>query len=236
MTLPKITHPLFDLEIPSTKKKIKARPMLVKEEKILLIAKTANQYKDIQNAVKQVVNNCIADKDVDVNKLTIFDLEFLFLKLRAFSVNNTAKVSYRDNEDTESYDFEVDLDKLVVKFPENINKVVRLNDEYSLLLKYPEASLYSEKDYKGDGPEDIELLVTKTIDKLIKGDEMIEPAFETKQAIVDFVENLPVKTYQEIQEFWKNMPTLYYELNYTNKMGKERKIVLSTLEDFFTFV
>ena len=98
MALPKIQHPLFDCVVPSTNKKIKIRPMLVKEEKILLMAKQANDRSDQINALKQVVNNCIAET-LDIDNLALFDLEYIFTKIRAASVSNTVKLSYKDNED-----------------------------------------------------------------------------------------------------------------------------------------
>jgi hypothetical protein len=223
--LPKITHPLFDLEIPSSKKRVKARPMLVKEEKILLMAKTSGQYSDILNSVKQVVNNCVVDKNFDINKIALFDLEYLFLKIRAFSVDNVSKASYRDGEDNEVYDFEIPLDQVEVKFPEKeVNKTVMINDEFSLILKYPDASLYSDKNFRGDAGADIELMVMKTIDKIVNGDEMIQPDFESPENVAEFVNDLPVKAYTEIQEFWRNLPSLYYKLEYKNKLGNDSVI------------
>jgi len=118
MALPKITHPMFDVIIPSTKTKIKIRPMLVKEEKILLMAKNGEEETEILAAVNQVVNNCIITDGIDVDKLALFDVEYLFVKIRAVSVSNVSKVSYKDNEDEKIYDFEVDLNNVEVKFPE----------------------------------------------------------------------------------------------------------------------
>ena len=120
MALPKLTHPMFDVVVPSSKKVIKIRPMLVKEEKILLMAKTSDDPSEILSAVKQVVNNCIVDSDIDVEKFPLFDVEYIFIKIRSYSVSNISKVSYRDNEDNKVYDFEVDLEKVNVVFPEKL--------------------------------------------------------------------------------------------------------------------
>ena len=102
MILPKISYPVYDVEIPSTKMPIKVRPMLAKEEKILLMAKETADDNEILLSIKQVVNNCILANNIDIDKLTIFDIEFLFIKLRAWSVSNMSEVSYRDAEDYEA--------------------------------------------------------------------------------------------------------------------------------------
>ena len=107
--LPKIQYPVHTIIVPSTKKKVNFRPFLVKEEKILLMAKESEKDSDILMAVKQIVNNCSTDPKFDVNSLSIFDLEYIFLKLRAASVDNTIKISYKDLEDDKVYDFEIDL-------------------------------------------------------------------------------------------------------------------------------
>jgi hypothetical protein len=233
--LPKIVTPTAKLKIPSTGKPVSVRPFLVKEEKILLMAKQAGGYTDILGAIKQVVGNCLLEK-MDVNKLALFDIEYLFLKLRALSVNNIVKVTYKDNEDEKEYPFDIDLDKIEVKFPDKVEKVIVLNDEYSLLMKYPESAIYSEKEFQSDDPSlNIEFFVTNTIDKICQGDKMIDLRNATKPEITEFVESIPAKAYDQIKEFWNNIPKLHYEIKYTNAKGTERSIVLEKLADFFTF-
>ena len=121
MSLPKIEHPIFKIKIPSSKREVRFRPFLVKEEKILLIAKTSEQENDILLAIKQVVNNCALD-DLNIDKLALFDVEYLFLRIRAQSVNNIVSVTYRDNEDPMDYDFDIDLNNVNVVFPLNLEK------------------------------------------------------------------------------------------------------------------
>jgi hypothetical protein len=143
MSLPKINHPLFKLTIPSIKKDVRFRPFLVKEEKILLMAKTAGNDADIILAIKQIVNNCAADA-INIDKMTIFDLEYLFLKIRSQSVNNVVEVSYRDFEDDKVYDFQVDLEKVTMKQPEKVSNNIKTGKNSGIILKYPEASLYED--------------------------------------------------------------------------------------------
>lgn len=235
MALPKISHPIFDVVIPSTKKKVKIRPMLVKEEKILLMAKTSEDENAILTAVKQVVNNCIVDADIDVDKLATFDIEYLFIKIRSISISNTSKVSYKDNADNKIYDFEVDLDKIEVRFPENVDKNVKVTDTIGILMKYPEASIYSEDEFINLPPENIiENLIARCIDKIYDGDEMYDTKTFTKQEIVDFIEQLDVNTYESMRKFLANIPKLYYKIEYKNSKGDEREIIMTTLNDFFT--
>ena len=139
MALPKIKIPLFDVTIPSTKKDAKFRPFLVKEEKILLMAQSGATKKEMINALKQVINNCVTlldGKDVDIDALTTFDLEYLFLKIRAKSVDNVVTLKYVDHEDEKEYEFKVALDDIEIKYnPEHTNKI-KVDDEIGIILKY----------------------------------------------------------------------------------------------------
>jgi hypothetical protein len=235
MALPKITHPMFDVVIPSTKTKIKIRPMLVKEEKILLMAKNGEEETEILSAVKQVVNNCIVTDGIDVDKLALFDVEYLFVKIRAVSVSNVSKVSYKDNEDEKIYDFEVDLDKVEVKFPTKIEKNIAISDTSGIIMKYPEAALYSDTEFLKLPPEQIiDSLILHCIDKIYDGDEMFDPKSFKKSELNDFIEQLDVNTYDKLRQFFTNIPNLYYQIEYTNLNGNKREIVLTALTDFFT--
>jgi hypothetical protein len=234
--LPKITHPTFEVNIPSQNKKVKMRMMLVREEKILLMAKESDSQADVMNSIKQVVNNCLVG-DVDVNKLTVVDLEYLFLKLRAMSVDSSTKVSYRDNEDNKVYDFEVDLSQIQVKFPENTQDLISITDKISLKLKYPEASIYEDKDIFSESTETEDLLdrlLYKCIDKIFDGDNVIQIKDISMQELKDFMDDIDIKSYQNIREFLTKVPSIYHEIEYENEYGNKRKIVMNTLSDFFT--
>jgi hypothetical protein len=116
--LPTIDHPIFSINVPSLKKEYKFRPFLVKEEKILLMAKESKSETDIFVAIKQIVQNCCLDKKLVVDKLSIFDLEYIFLKLRSISIDNIVKITFKDFEDSKIYDFEVDIEEIKVVFSE----------------------------------------------------------------------------------------------------------------------
>lgn len=232
--LPKISHPIFEFKIPSTGKSENFRPFLVKEEKILLMAKSSAESSDILRAIKQVVNNCSLSESFDVDSLTMFDLEYLFLQLRAISVDNTVKVSYRDNEDQTVYDFEIQLKDIIVKFPENIDKVIKITEEMGIKMKYPSAALFDDKDYFKSGEQAYYELILRCIDKIYNGDDIFDPKDYTKEEIENFLDDCGIKTFEKIQSFMNNIPKVYYKMEYTNKNNKQRIIELTSLSDFFT--
>lgn len=234
MPLPKIEYPISELTVPSLKAKYKFRPILVKEEKILLMAKVSEDDADIFNAVLQVVNNCSIDDKLDITKLAIFDIEYLFLKLRASSIGETTEVSFRDTEDEKVYDFEIDLNKIEVSFPEKENNTVKINETSGFTLRYPPATLYQDKEFLSLPPDKVfDRLVIECIDKIFDGEEVYQANMYTKEELAEFVEGLTVKTYEEIRHFFTNVPSMKHEVKYTNKNGTERTITLRNLSDFF---
>jgi hypothetical protein len=233
MSLPKIEHPIFKIKIPSTKKEVRFRPFLVKEEKILLIAKSSEQENDILLAIKQVVNNCCLE-ELDIDKLSLFDVEYLFLKIRAQSVNNIVSVTYRDNEDNTDYDFDIDLNNVTVVFPLNQEKIIKLTETSGIVMKYPEASLYEDKEFLNSGEEAFYQLVLRCIEKFYDADNVYETKNYTMQEISDYIDNLDVKTFDKVREFIVDQPKLNYTIDYKNKLGNTRKIELTSLTDFFT--
>lgn len=238
MPLPKISHPLFDVTIPSNNKTIKIRPMLVKEEKILLIAKSGGDPRDALSAVKQVVNNCILDDKINVDNLTTFDIEYLFVKIRAYSISNISKVAYIDSEDNETYDFEVNLDDVIVKFPENIDKKIKVNDDITVIMKYATASLMTDENFtQTDINKYFDMLIAYCIDKIYEGDEEFDLKDVSKEELQKYLEEQfdPV-SYDKMRKFVMNMPRLHYEINYTNSKGTERQIPMTSLVDFFTLI
>jgi len=233
MSLPKITYPQITLAIPSTKKKVRFRPFLVKEEKILLMAKLSDEESDILLAIKQVVNNCALD-DFDVNAISLFDLEYIFIQLRAASVNDTVQVSYKDNEDQKIYDFEVKLKEIKVDFPEKVDNKIKITDTSGLLMKYPNSSLYEDKEFLESGDDSFFQLILRCIDKVYDENEVYEASGYSKQELEEYIENLDIKTFEKIQNFMINQPKLSYVIKYKNSLGNDREIELTTLSDFFT--
>lgn len=232
--LPKTTKPLFDLRFPSKNTTVKARPFLVKEEKILLIGGEGGSEKEITNAIKQVLHNCVQDRDFSVNDLTIFDLEFMFLKLRARSVNNIIDVSYRDIEDNKVYDFQVNLDDVILK-EGDANKKVEINDTTGIIMKYPSVSILD------NAPEDltptgvVEYLIRNCIEQIYDADDVYLAEEYTDAELDEFIEELEPTVFQKIREYFENIPQLYHKIEYENSLGNKRTIELTTLNDFFTW-
>ena len=235
MSLPKISYPTYTIKVPSTKKNVKFRPFLVKEEKLLLMAKESENNSDILLSIKQIVNNCCLDENFDNEKMTIFDLEYIFIKLRAFSVDNIVKVSYKDEEDGQNYEFEVDLNAVEVEFPEKNENNIKISDTFGILMKYPSASLYEDKDFLNLEKDYLFELIIRCIDKIYEGDNVFEAKNYTMKDLGDFLENLDSKTFVSIQDFLMNSPKLLHVMKYKNSLGNEKEIRLSSLNDFFTF-
>jgi hypothetical protein len=209
--------------------------MLVKEEKLLLIAKTSEDPKDVLSAVKQVVNNCIITEDVDVDKLALFDIEYLFVKIRSFSISNITKVSYRDNEDEQIYDFEVDLNNVEIKFPENIEKNIKVTDDIVMVMKYAEASLYDDEEFSNVDPATFyDEMVIRCVDAIYEGDTKFDPNSVSKDELKEYLETFDISVYDNMKKFVSASPRLNYVINYKNSKGSDRKIVMSSLNDFFT--
>lgn len=235
MNLPKIDYPILNIEVPSLKKKYRFRPFLVKEEKILLMAKESSESTDIFTAVKQVITNCSLDEKLNVDKLAIFDIEYLFLKLRSSSVDNKINVGYRDNDDGKIYNFEVNLDEVKVTYPEKNDNTIKITENSGIIMKYPPASLYSDKEFLTAEKEHLFKLISRCVDKIYDGEQVYESKDFTIDQIESFLENLDIKTFEKVHNFLLKTPKIEYELKYENSLGNKKTIVLSSLNDFFTW-
>ena len=230
MQLPKIQTPIFNIEIPSIKKTKKFRPFLVKEEKILLLAQQGNDS-DLLDAITQIINNCCLE-DLNISSLASFDLEYIFLKLRARSVNNLVELKYKDKEDDKIYAFEVDLDNIDITYDENHTNKIKINDQYTILMKYPGIDLPDE--IKTVSQDDVFYkMIVNCIDKIYNENEiflMNEYSFEEAK---NFIDNLDVPTFEKIQNFFSTMPKLLHRLEYVNANGTPRVIDIQGIKDFF---
>ena len=235
MALPKIDYPTYNITIPGNKKPYPFRPMLVKEEKLLLMAKVSEDETDILQAIKQVVTNCSLDSTLDVDKLSLYELEYLFIRIRGSSIGDIIKVSYRDLEDEKSYEFEVDLKKIEVKFPETDSSKIQITPTSGLIMKYPAASIYDDKTFlQAEGEETFYRLVVRCIDQIYDADNVYEGKDFEEDAVLEFLELMDIPSFEKVREFMLNLPTLYYKIEYKNSLGNDRSIELKTLSDFFT--
>jgi len=234
MPLPKIEHPTFDLTLPASKQVVKLRPFLVKEEKILLIAIQSEENAEIVSAIKQVINNCIMEGDVDIETLPTIDIEYMFIKLRARSVNNIIKLTYRDLEDDKKYNVEVNLDEVEVRHnPEHTTKLI-INKMLTIEMKYPRVSITNELASINTSTDFFFNVLKSCIDKINYDKNTYLVSESTIEELDDFLNSLDVNAFEKLQKFFITMPKLHYEVKYTNSLGNERVIVLSSLTDFFT--
>jgi hypothetical protein len=237
MALPKIDQPLFEIEIPSTGKKAKYRPFTVKEEKILLIAQESREQNQILLAVKQIITNCVPD--VDVEKLAIFDLEYLILNIRAKSVNNEIDFGFMDPDTEERIDVTVDVNDIKVKFDPDHERKIELNDQYYVMMRYPtlkEVTTLSESAEESNETEQmfntmiscIETLVDTTTDEVYKLEEF------SSQEVSDFVDGFTSTVVEHLQKFFTTMPKLAHAIDYKDKEGKDKVFVVEGMDSFFT--
>jgi len=239
MKLPHMIHPTSDVTIPSTKAKTKIRPMLVKEEKILLTAKMSDSPADVYGAIKQICQNCMVNADVNIDDLTMFDLDYLFLKIRAISVSDKINLTYVDREDEKEYTFDIDLNKVEVDFPETADNKIEIGPDEGFVLHYPKASFYNSNIFTNREVSDVDVLeelIIASLEMYFQGDQVYKFKDNTRDEIKTFVENLDIKSYEKLVAFVNNAPSLKHMIKYTNSKGSEREIVLSTLNDFFMLV
>lgn len=236
MALPKLSHPTFDIKLPSNGQSIKCRPMLVKEEKLLLMAKQSGERLDQLNALKQVITNCVITDKFDCNTIPFVDMEYMFLKIRELSVSSTAKASFRDNGDDKVYNFDIDLSKVEVKTDEQLSPSIDLGNDVTIVLKYPSVEVYTQKRFFDLKEEEIfEYVLSKSIEKIFEADKVHDMKLVSEKELKEFIESIPSKHYEKIQQFFEKAPTLYYKIEYENSKGDKRTIELKTLDDFFTF-
>jgi hypothetical protein len=233
--LPKIDFPIHTITVPSSKTSFKFRPFLVKEEKLLLMAKESENQSDILIAIKQIINNCAIDKKFDIDKLSLSDLEYTFIKLRAVSVDNIVKVAYKDTEDNKIYSFEVDLNEIEVIFPENANNNIKITENSGLIMRYPPASLYDDEEFLALDKNYMFELIVRCVDKIYLGEEVYEAKKYKKNQLDDFLDGLTIKVYEDIQKFLLNSPKIEHKIKYKNSLDNDREITLNSLNDFFTW-
>ena len=235
MALPKVNTPTYELVVPSTDEKVKFRPFLVKEEKILLIAMEAQEQSGILNAVKDIVKSCTFDK-FDVNRAPIFDIEYIFLNIRAKSVGEVSTVNLRCPDDNETFvQTEIDLTKVDVQITEGHTNKIELTDEMGMIMTYPTLDSFTDSTTVINASNMLDVIascVSQIYDK--KGEDVYDAKDSTKQEIVDFLESLNSKQFLEVQKFFDTMPKLTHTVNIENPETKVKSdITLTGLNDFF---
>ena len=238
MPLPTIVTPTYELELPSTGKKVKYRPFLVKEEKLLVLALETENTKDISTAIKTVLKSCIQSRGVKVENLPTFDIEYLFLNIRGKSVGEDIEVNLisPDDEVTE-VPVTINIDDIKIQKSEDHNKKVKLDDTLMMEMKYPSLDQFIQSNF--DFGDEVSMdqsfdLIASCIDKIYNEEEVWSTADCTKKEVKDFLEQMNSLQFKEIESFFDSMPKLSHSVTFTNPKTKvESTVVLEGLSSFF---
>jgi len=237
MPLPKISTPTYELELPSSGKKIKYRPFLVREEKILIIAMESEDDKQIANAVKEVISNCILTRGVKIEQLSTFDIEYLFLNIRGKSVGEEVEVLVTCPDDgVTQVPTSINLDEIKVQTSKNHNRDIKLDTDLILRMKYPSMEEFIKNNFS---VEEINLentfdLISSCIEQVYSEEESWSASDCTKKELREFLEQLSSKQFKEIETFFETMPKLSHVVKVKNpNTGVENEIVLEGLNAFF---
>jgi len=238
MPLPKISTPTYELELPSTGKTIRYRPFLVKEEKLLVIALESEDNKQITNAIKAVIKNCILTKDIKVETLPTFDIEYLFLNIRGKSVGEEVEVNIICPDDNETNaTVSINLDDIKVKKNEEHTNKIKVDDSIMMEMKYPslEQFIKTNFDFKNENAMDQSFdLIASCIDKIYTEDEVWSTADVTKKELTEFLDQMNSSQFKQIEKFFETMPKLSHKITVKNpKTEVESEVVLEGLASFF---
>ena len=238
MPLPKISTPTYELELPSSGKTIKFRPFLVKEEKLLVLALESDDPKEITNAVKAVLKDCIQTRGVKVETLPTFDIEYLFLNIRGKSVGEDIEVSVLCPDDGETYaDVQINIDDIKVTKDKDHSNQIKIDENLMMGMKYPSLNQFIENNFDFNNENQVDQsfdLIASCIDKVYNQDEAWTTDDFTKKEVVDFLEQMNSTQFKQIESFFTTMPKLSHEVEVVNpKTKKKNTVVLEGLASFF---
>ena len=238
MPLPKISTPTYELVLPSSNKKIKYRPFLVKEEKVLILAMESQDTSTVANAVKVVLASCILSRGVKVEKLSTFDIEYLFLNIRGKSVGEKIEVMVTCPDDGKTQvPTSINIDEIKVIVDKKHNKDIKLDDQYTLRMRYPSLDEFVKNNFATAADvsvDDTFDLISSCIDQVYSEEESWTAADCTKKELSQFVESLNSNQFKEIETFFETMPKLSHIVKVINpNTKKENEIVLEGLQNFF---
>jgi len=236
MALPKLATPTYELEIPSTDEKIKFRPFLVKEEKILMMAMESKSNADITQAVKDIVQECTFNK-VDISNMPMFDVEYIFLNIRSKSVGEVSKLKLLCPDDGKTYaNVELDLNEVKVQVGDDHTNKIELGNDMGMIMKYPTIDSFSDTGIRDINPGNMLEVISSCILQIYekKGEKVYDTKDQTQKEVIDFIEQLNTSQFKKVQDFFTTMPKLKHEITVKNpKTKKENKITLTGLNDFF---
>jgi len=238
MPLPKISTPTYELELPSTEETIKYRPFLVREEKLLVLALESENTKEITNAIKTVIKNCIQSKGIKVETLPTFDIEYLFLNIRGKSVGEEIEVNLICPDDGESTVLtKIAVDDIKVKKNEEHTNQIKIDDTLMMEMKYPSLDQFIKSNFdfsSGNNMDQSFDLIVSCISKIYNEEEVWSASDVTKKELVDFLDQMNSSQFKQIEKFFETMPKLSHEVKITNpNTDVESTVTLEGLSSFF---
>jgi hypothetical protein len=236
MALPKLNTPTYELEVPSTDEKLKYRPFLVKEEKILMLAMESKENVQIIQAVKDIVSTCTFEK-LDVSSLPMFDIEYIFLNIRAKSVGEISKIKLLCPDDKKTYaTVEVNLTEVEVQVDDKHTNKIELTDDMGVIMTYPTIDTFAEIGIEDINASNMLDVVASSILQIYeqKGEKVYNSKDQTKKELTEFVESMNSSQFKKVQDFFETMPKLKHTVKVTNsKTKKTSDVTLTGLSDFF---
>ena len=236
MALPKIGYPTFELELPSTGKTVKYRPFLVKEEKVLLMALESKDEKQVITGVKDLIKNCVISR-IKVDQLPSFDLEYIFLKIRAASIGEVISLNVTCLDDNETQvEAKVSIDDINVFKPEGHNKQIMFDDKTGIIMKYPSMQQFVEREFlqREMKTDEVYDFIADSIEQIFDEDEVYDSSTTTKKEFRTFVDSLTTKQFEKIQEFYTTSPKLSHTFTVKNpNTGKDSEYTIEGLQSFF---
>ena len=234
MALPKLDTPVYTLKLPSTQEEIKYRPFLVKEQKLLMMAQEGGEETDLINVITEVITSCTFNK-VDVSQVPLFDIEYIFLKLRSKSVGETAKLKVLCPDDGETYaNVDVNIDEIEVQMTEDHTNVIQLTDKIKMIMKYPQLrDMRGLQSLNASQTQQIFSILKYCISEVHEGEKIYNRVDVTEKDIEDFIESFSTDQLKSIMNFFETMPKVRKIVNVTNPKTKVlNEITLEGMENF----
>lgn len=236
MALPTVAYPTYELDLPSNGKSVKYRPFLVKEEKVLLLALESGDEKQVTNAVKDLIKNCVLTR-IKVESLPSFDLEYIFLKIRAASIGETITLTVTCLDDNETQvDAQININEVEVYKPEGHSSKIMFDDDFGVVMKYPSMQEFVDREFlqKEMRTEEVYDFISNSIEQIFQGEEVYDESTTSKKEFREFLEKLTTKQFEQIQKFYQTAPKLQHKFSVVNpNTGQESEYTIEGLQNFF---
>lgn len=236
MALPKVGYPTYELQLPSNGKTIKYRPFIVKEEKVLLLALESEDEKEVKQAVKDLIKNCVLTR-IKVEDLPSFDLEYLFMHIRAAAVGEIIKLTVTCKDDGKTQvEHQVNINDIHVVKPEGHTNRIMISDTMGIMMKYPSMDRFIETEFldKSVKTEEVFEFIAESIDQIFDTEEVWDSSTTSKKEMIEWVETLTAMQFEKIQQFYETMPKLQHTFTVRNpNTGEESEYTVEGMQNFF---